>query len=135
VSQDRPEDFELLLQASLENLARLPITPERSESEPPFFLLDGHFFAASKILDKRLLRDLAARLGCEVLMIAVPGTQTALIAPLLEQDQIASFIQMVEEIHREHTQESYRLSELVFIATPANGIEGLVRLSTATGEQ
>lgn len=135
LNQDRQEDFEVLLEASLENLARIQISPEHLGGDLPIYVLEGSFYAAAKILDKRFLRDLAARLKTGALMVAVPSTQAALIAPIMPVAETIAFVELVQHIYRDETKESYRLSDAIFLATPANGIEGMVRLQPPPAEE
>ena len=137
--QDRPssvaylphasiEDFDALLEASSTNLSKLTLTPERIEGDLPMYVLDGHFFAASKILDRRFLLGLAESLDCEMLLVAVPGQQLAVIAPMTgEEALIAGFVQLVQNAYEDVT-DSLRLSPHVFVATPQQGVHGMLRV-------
>ena len=137
--QDRPssvaylphasqEDFDALLEASLTNLARMTVPPERVEGQLPMFVLDGHFFAASKILDRHFLAGIAETLDSEMLMVAVPGQQLALIAGIpTEVELVAGFVGLVEEAY-EDVRPSHRLSRSVFIANPTDGVQGVLRV-------
>lgn len=142
--QDRPEtvaylhhetvdDFDALLEASLENLARVPVTPSRVDGgDLPFFVLEGSFYAAAKILDRRLIAGLAETLGADALMVAVPARDVALLAPFpVEPAVAASFLDLVQAAYREQT-ESHRLSDLVFMATAAEGFQGLLQVQEKT---
>lgn len=144
--QDRPEsvmylgeqpreDFDVLLEASYQNLARVPASVERLQDDLPIYLLEGDYFATSKILDRTTLAGLAETVESERLMVAVPTTRTAVVAPMWEDPSlVASFLALVEDIHDAEGQ-SVQLSRHAFLATPEGGVIGLIRLTAEEDEE
>ncbi len=127
LSHETQADFDALLDVSMRHIEQLNLTPERVDGQLPMFVLDGHFFASSKILDQRFLLGLSESLGSDGLMVAVPGQQLALIAAMPAQPElIVGFARLVEEAY-EDVKQSLRLSPHVFVATPTKGVHGIVR--------
>lgn len=133
--QDRPESvmylqdldaesFDTFLEASYPGLASRSVDVERLADDAPVFILEGDYFAASKILDRRLLAGLAETADSPVLLVAVPTTRAAVVGT---PEYAAGIIDIVRQIYEGEGQ-SVRLSPLVFAATAEAGIEGLVRL-------
>lgn len=137
--QDRPqtvsflpaqplEDFDTLLEASYANLARLPIRPQRVRDDLPIYVIEGSFFATSKLLDRSMLSGLAETLQVELLLVAAPSREVALIGPF-DQDPgfVEAFMDLVQSAH-EDARPGARLSPCVFLADAQRGVHGLVRL-------
>lgn len=137
--QDRPrtvaylahasiEDFDVLLEASRAGLARSTAKLERVEGDLSFFVVRGSFYAATKVIDGQTLAGLAESLGADTLMVGLPAREVALVAPLVDDAElVAAFVRLVEESFEEQNP-SHRLSDLVFVATPEDGVQGILRV-------
>lgn len=133
LSPESLEDFDALLEASFQNLVRLPVRPKRLGDDVPIFLLDGDFFATSKLLDQGMLMGLAEALGAELLMVAAPNHQVGFVAPLSEDVGFThAFVNLVRSTFEESPPRT-RLSPLVFAAIPGVGVKGILQLEEEAG--
>lgn len=114
------EDFEGLFDASLHNLARVAVPPQRVGGLP-IYLLDGDFYAGSKILDRSLIQGLAEALDAEVLFASFPARGAVLIGA----GEFADFFDLTTQLIAD-TPESERICDEVFLATPGEGLCGVI---------
>ncbi|MEL6184521.1 MAG: hypothetical protein AAFU79_07860 [Myxococcota bacterium] len=119
------EDFDELLEASLHNLARLGIRPKRIGALP-IYLLDEHFFAGSKVLDRSLVQGLAETLDAEVLFASFPARGAVVVGA----GEATDFLDLTAQLIA-NTPESERVSEEVFLVTPGEGVCGVIRAEVA----
>ncbi|MEQ8275546.1 MAG: hypothetical protein RMA76_33390 [Deltaproteobacteria bacterium] len=123
------EGFDTLLEHAVAGLAQIHVETERLEVDGFTVLaLTGHFFATSKLLDPSFLRAMTETLDGEMLFVAIPGSQLALIAAC-DPQHIGTMVALAENAYAEQ-EPSYQLTPLVFVANATDGIVGFARLKT-----
>lgn len=131
---DSQEDFDALLEASTDMLARMPVEVERVEGDLPFYVVRGSYYAASKVLDERTLVGLAESLETDTMMVALPSREVALVAPLVtEPELVSAFVHLAEQAFEEQSP-GHRLTSLVFVASADEGLQGILQVEESDDE-
>jgi hypothetical protein len=118
---DADEEVDTFLEASLHNLRQISVSCAPF-GDTGFHVVEGSFYASSKILDPAFLQGLARVLGSDTLFVAVPTQSAALVG----SEDPALFVRVVEAIY-EDIPPGERISPMTFVAAPEQGVVGIVR--------
>jgi hypothetical protein len=123
-------EIERLRASALENNRKHPVHVERVEVDgEPLLFVHGHYYAAERLLDPEFVRDLAAQLGTELLLAAVPKkgllmVQRAAVSP----ERVAAFRNVVRG-QLEGAQPTERLSPALLLAQADGSVVGVARFT------
>lgn len=115
-SHDRAADLATLRAEALANLAKVEVSVEKVElDELTFWAVHGSFFAAEKILDMAFMKKMAAQIGSEMIMAAVPEkgrlfVMNAVVAP----EQTLNFMALARGAY-ERNESGAPLSPTIFL--------------------
>ena len=136
---DRGETFEFLREdpealvemrcAARASLCGIPTTCTRLEYDgaAPLEVLDisGHYFAAEKVLDPGLMRDLQVRLASTMLAVAIPMRGHLYVTQGVQDEHaLRRFLHLVGSQHRAATQPLFELPLIV----QDGAVVGVIRL-------
>lgn len=119
-------DFDALYEASLYGLRKIRAKIERVDGLPCYFV-QGDFYAASKVLDRGLIAGLSEALDSPMLLVAIPARIGAVVGASNHPETFAS---LVAELY-ESTSESQRVCPTIFVATPEDGVCGVLQADSA----